>query len=101
MLYWSGLLAAVQESDLPSIDLDGKCATPYVDRNNAVSELVLADSKASAISTSGRISRAEYRPWFERVRGNSHISDPPPGLSHYPIVYGRLRNSRIGASCDG
>ena len=83
------LLALVQTAADPSIDLDGKCVTFYVDNNNTLSVLVRADSKALVISISARIFWAicikrSITPWLERVPGKINISDFPTRFADPP-----------------
>lgn len=92
-IYGLELLAVVQTSAGPSIDLAGKCATFYVGNNNARSALLRADSKALGISILAWIFRAicikrNITPWFERVPGRINISDLPTCFAELPY---RLR----------
>ena len=92
LIYGLELLAAVQTAAGPSVDLDGKCVTFYAD-NNAIAEILRADSEALIISISARIFWAicikrNIAPWFGRVQGKINISDFPTRFAELPY---RLR----------
>ena len=94
LIYGLELLAVVQTAADPSIDLDGKCVTFYVDNNNAISALVRAGPKALAVSISARIfwaicTKRPITPWFERVPGKINITDFPTRFVDPPY---RLRS---------
>ena len=94
LIYGLELLDIVLTTADSSLGLDNKNITYYIDNNNAISDLVKADSKRIVISILARLFRAlvarrGITPWFERAGSKKNIADlnPPRPPARRPPIF--------------
>ena len=89
LIYGLEMMAIVQTSADPDLDLEGQCVTFYID-NNAISALIRGDSDTVIISVLTRIfwaicGRMGIAPFLESVPSGFNSADRPTRITKLPF----------------